>query len=516
MITERILAFDVGTSGVKAVLTDTGGRILDSAHRSYGLQTSGGGWVSQNLDEILSATSSASRELIDRLGGGARTIVGVGATAQMFNLVPVDVNGRALIPMISWLDLRAAPDAVAFSERMPRSVQFRKLGAVVSGKDILPKILWLRDRRPEVFARTAKLLDCKEAVVLGLTGRAVADYAGASAYRLVDPATRAWDSELLDEIGVARDLLPDVTAATAVAGQITKSVAEETGLIAGTPMVVGAGDVPASQVGAGAIGPGDTQLSLGTAVYFGVTLDHPAEDPSRQLGVIGHMDPNLLILWLEIATGGGALTWLRRNLGAVDFHEPNDHAEIELRVAECGDAMAGLLFAPWLSGERTPVFDDSARAAFVGLGLEHGPAHLLRAVMEGVAFQMRWALEYGSAFGQPIEIIRSVGGGTIGNVWIQIMADILGRPLKTIRDPQHAGAVGAAACTLVGLGLQEDFQFVRDLVVVDREFLPDPNRREAYSARYQRFRQLYDALRLVDRPLPAEADSVHDQDGYGA
>jgi xylulokinase len=163
--------------------------------------------------------------------------------------------------------------------------------------------------------------------------------------------------------------------------------------------------------------------------------------------------------------------------------------------------MEGLLFAPWLSGERVPVFDDRARGAFVGIGLNHGPSHLLRAVMEGVAFQMRWALEYGLAYGQPLDELRAVGGGTISDVWIQIIADVLDRPIRVIRHPQDAAARGAAACALVGLGLKPDFAFARELAVVDREYLPDRRRRTAYEAGYRRFRQLYDALLPLYHPV---------------
>ena len=278
-------------------------------------------------------------------------------------------------------------------------------------------------------------------------------------------------------------------------------MARQTGLIAGTPVVVGAGDVPASQIGAGAVGIGDGHISLGTAVYFGVTLAEPTPDPNGRLGVLGHMDPDQWILWLEIATGGGALAWLERTIGAFGGRGSIDHGEVDRLVAQCADEMEGLLFAPWLSGERVPVFDDRARAAFVGIGLNHGPSHLLRAVMEGVAFQMRWALEYGLAYGQPLNELRAVGGGTIGPVWIQIIADILDRPIRVIRQPQDAAAVGAAACALVSLGLQPDFAFARDLAIVEREYVPDPRRREANEARYRQFRSLYDALFPLYHPV---------------
>jgi xylulokinase len=399
--------------------------------------------------------------------------------------------------MLSWLDQRAEPDAVALAATMSPADQFAKLGAVVTGKDILPKILWLQRERQDVFRKTAKLLDCKEAVVMNLTGRAVTDYAGASAYRLFDLGSHRWSTATCEELGLPISMLPEAVPATAIAGGLSRRAAQEIGLLAGMPVVVGAGDVAASQVGAGATRVGDIHVSLGTAIYFGITLDEPATDPDARLGVLAHMDPDLWILWAEIATGGAALAWLARDVLGLGLNGSLDYPAIDRLVTECADDIGDLVFTPWLSGERVPLFDDQIRGAFIGLDLHHTPRHFLRALMEGVAFQMRWALDYALAFGQPIREIRAVGGGSIGDVWIQIIADVLGRPILTVANPQDAGAVGAAACGLVGLGLQPDFEFVRRLAMTDREFVPDERRRDRYAGKYRTFQRLYDALAPV-------------------
>jgi xylulokinase len=368
------------------------------------------------------------------------------------------------------------------------------LGSVVTAKDVLPKILWLRDERPELYGRTRWLLDCKEALVLQLTGRAVIDPAGSSAFRLVDAASGEWSSVACERLGIDAALLPEVQPAASIAGGLTEKAARELGLAAGTPVIVGAGDVPASQLGAGAIGPGDVHLSLGTAVYLGITVPEPLRDPAGQLGVLGHAIPNRWILWLEIATGGGALAWLLR---ATDGRRRGgvDYAEIDRIVEACATELDGLLFAPWLSGERVPVFDDRLRGAFVGLGLHHGRPHLLRAVMEGVACQIRWARDYGEAYGQPIDEIRAVGGGAIGGVWLQIIADILGTSVLAVAEPQDAGARGVGALGLVAVGAEPDISFLRDEVGIDRAFRPEPDRRAAADETYARYGALYEALR---------------------
>ena len=488
-----VLAYDIGTSGIKAVVVDAEGRVLASARRGYGLTTLDDGAVEQDLDAIEAALVEATRELLVDRRVVAGAIAGIGLTAQMFDLAPVDVDGRSTVPMLSWLDQRAVREADALGVAMDRASQARAFGSVLTAKDVVPKILWLRDRAPAAWAGTRWLLDCKEAIVLRLTGRAVIDPAGALAFRLYDPIAGAWSSELCERLAIPLDRLPEVAPATAIAGGLLPGIAAQLGLPAGIPVVVGAGDVPASQLGAGATDPGD-DVSLGTAVYFGITTDRPVADPAGQLGVIGHADPALWILWLEVATGGGALSWLLRLLG--DGRDPGEDVlrEVDRGVAAVAGEMDGLLFAPWLSGERVPVFDDRIRGAFVGLGLRHGRSHLLRALMEGVGYQMRWALEYGAAYGVPIGAIRGVGGGFIGTSWTQIIADILGRSIGSIERPQDAAAVGAAACALVGIGAQPDLRFIRDRVRVERVFEPDPARHAAHEAGFERFRRLYGAL----------------------
>ena len=488
----RILAFDVGTSGVKAALLEDR-RIVASAVRGYGLQTGNDGWVEQDLGEIRRTMAKASRAVLRERSVKSTGIDAIAVTAQMFNLVAVDEAGEPVLPMLSWLDSRAAPRAAALAHEVSPTEQFQMLGSVVTAKDLLPKILWLRDERPELYRRTRWLLDCKEAIVLQLTGRAVIDPAGASAFRLVDSASENWSSDACRRLGVDPSLLPEVRPATSVAGPLTEAAARELGIAAGTPVIVGAGDVPASQLGAGAIAPGDVHLSLGTAVYLGITVDAALRDPAEQLGVLGHAIPDRWILWLEIATGGGALAWLLRTIDG-RRRAAVDYAEIDRVVAACAPEIDGLIFAPWLSGERVPVFDDRLRGAFVGLGLHHGRAHLLRAVMEGVACQIRWAREYAEAYGQTVDEIRAVGGGAIGGVWMQIITDILGTDVLAVSEPQDAGARGVGALGLVAIEAESDVGFLRDEVGIERAFRPAPERRVAADDTYARYRALHEAL----------------------
>ncbi|HEV3464500.1 MAG TPA: FGGY family carbohydrate kinase, partial [Actinomycetota bacterium] len=228
-----VVAFDVGTSGVKAVLADLGCRVVASRYEPYGLRAADGGRVEQDIDEIYGRLAAACRSLLERPGVDPGQVEAVSVTAQMFNVVPVGAAGEPLAPMLSWLDTRAAPQAATLAAAMSPGEQFRRLGATITAKDILPRVLWLREHAPEVWGRTAKLLDCKEAVVALLTGALVIDHAGASAYRLADLEAGGWDEGACEAAGVPAELLPEVAAATDLAGHITAAAAAATGLLAG-------------------------------------------------------------------------------------------------------------------------------------------------------------------------------------------------------------------------------------------------------------------------------------------
>ncbi len=506
-----MLAIDVGTSGVKAVLASSTLGIVGSRQRSYPLHTPRPGWVEQDPLEIRAALVAATRDLLDTSTSATADIAGIVLTAQMFNLQPVDATGEPVGPMLSWLDQRAAGEAAGLALRVSPDRQFQAAGSVVTAKDIVPRIHWLRQRAPDTWSRTSWLLDCKEAVVAWMTGRAVTDAAGASAYRLTDHRATGWDRALCELLSVPPDRLPEVAPATAVAGGLLPGAATAMGLPAGLPVFVGTGDVPASQVGSGAIRPGDAHLSLGTAIYLGFHVDAPLGDPAHQLGVLGHAVPDAWILWLEIATGGAALTWITRALGDPTLPDGVvDHAHIERLVRSAEGDTDDLLFAPWLSGERVPLFDDGARGAFVGLALRHGRAHLVRAVMEGVAYQIRWAYEYGLAYGVMPGSVRAVGGGGLGDAWLGIIADTLGRPIEVVDAPQDAAALGAAALAFVGLEAWPAIDAVATQVRVARVIEPDAERACRRDQGFARYRTLHAALAPIVRDLVATANDRAD------
>jgi xylulokinase len=494
---DLVLAFDVGTSGVKAALVDPERGIVASAGRAYALDTPAPGWVDQDMRAIRAAMGRASRALLQ---ASSTSVAAVVVTGQMFSLQPVDARLEPVGPMLSWLDQRAAGAAARLSEGLPPAEQTRLLGSRITAKDIVARAVWLRDAAPERDARTAWLLDCKEAVVAWLTGVAVTDPSGASAWRLTTRDGNAWDPTACRRTGVDARRLPAIAPATDIAGGLTRSAARVLGLAAGTPVLVGAGDVPASQLGSGAITRGAAHLSLGTAAYLGIDADAGTRDPAGNLGTLAHVVPGRELVWLEIATGGGALAWMGRALTRQGGVAPRPERLERLASAAAGET-DDLIFAPWLSGERVPLFDDAARGAFVGLSLRHGPGHMTRAVMEGVAFQLRWALAYGAGYGMAPAVIRAVGGGGVGSVWLGIIADTLDRDLEVVAAPQDAAALGAAAIAFTGLGRWSSVTEVERLVRVERVVRPDPARTAARDRLYPVFQRLHGALAPVSGAL---------------
>ncbi|RKX83188.1 MAG: hypothetical protein DRP57_08425, partial [Spirochaetes bacterium] len=455
-----IIAHDTGTSGNKAVITDIRGSILHSVYSAYPLEYPETGWVEQNPDLIWRTVAETTLRVIDESAIDAGEIAGIGITAQMFNLLPVDERGKPLMHMISWLDERSVREADRITTETWDGGNWHELfynttGNIPMAKDIVPKILWLQDNAPEVWKKTYKLLDCKEYLIFKLTGKYLIDYHGASVFFLTDYISGRWSKPLLKKLGIPFYMLPGIRRPIETAGEVTEEAARISGLKAGTPVVLCAGDVAAAQTGAGANRAGEVQLSLGTATWLGVLSGKVLNNRKKPFWVLKHADSKKFIVAGEMETGGGALMWLRDKFlspaGGVGERETKDpvlsYAALSSLAEKAPPGSGKLIFAPWLSGERAPVLDHYAKGAFVGINLNHGKEHFVRSVMEGVGFQLKWIVDEMKKAGLEIGKIHAVGGGIKSKVWPQIISDILGYSLHIVKDPENAGAVGAALMT---------------------------------------------------------------------
>jgi xylulokinase len=501
-----ILAHDAGTGGDKAVLTDLKGHIIHSFYQPYSLNYPNPGWVEQDPDELWGALARSTKQLIRESGIDTAEIIGVGISAQMFNLLPVNKNVEPLMPMISWLDSRTTKEAdrILEDENLLSSL-YECTGNVPTAKDIIPRIIWLREKRPQLWDKTTWLLDCKEYLIYRLTGNLGIDWHGASVYFLLNPYSKSWSEEACDLLEIPVDKLPPTHPCTDVIGAVTKEAAEATGLKHGTPVVACAGDVAVAQAGSGANADGDAHLCVGTATWVGLTSNRFENDIDKRFWALSHIDPNKWIIAGEMETGGGALMWFRDSFCQAESAKAaqegiSTYKLISDMAEETKPGADGLLFAPWLAGERT-LLDHYARGAFVGLSLSHGKQHLARAIMEGVGYHIRWICDSLEKLDRSIKTIRAIGGGCESVVWTQIISDVTGRELEVLEHPTEIGAIGAAFTVAVGVGVYSSIAIIDDLIDMKRKVEPCEASRVVYDEQYNKFRTLHESLAPVYRNL---------------
>jgi len=485
-----VLALDISTTATKAVVVEAGGRILGVASSEYGFEVPRPGWSEQDPGSWWSAAVEAIGRVLAETRVGPAQIEAVGLTGQMHGLVLLDGAGEVLRPAILWNDQRTAGQCDAIRAAIGRTHLIE-----VTGNDALtgftaPKILWVRDAEPEVYRRTRSVLLPKDYVRFRLTGERATDVADGSGTILFELAARGWSSEIVAALGIDPDWLPPVYEGPAVAGAVDGAAAKATGLRAGTPVVAGGGDQAANAVGMGVIEPGQLCLSLGTSGVVFVATDRPVVEPEGRLHAFCHAVPGRWHLMGVMLSAAGSLQWFRDTLAA-----GSDFAEL-LAVAERVPAGSdGLLFLPYLSGERTPHPDPDARGAFVGLTVRHELGHLVRALLEGVAFGLRDSLELiRAATGSSIPGIRASGGGTRSPLWRQILADVLEVPVATTATSEGA-AYGAAILAAVGAGWHSTVAEACVEFVETTSSLEPGEGRAVYDAAYETYRGLYPALR---------------------
>jgi xylulokinase len=494
------LGIDVSTTGAKALLVDEKGAVVTTATTPLTLSTPKPRWSEQDPHEWWTGVTKSIQAALAQAKVGGADVAAVGLTGQMHGLVLLDSDQRVLRPAILWNDQRTGAQCDAIRARMGGRARLVK----VTGNDALtgftaPKILWVRENEPDVYARARLVLLPKDYVRLRLTGAAAMDKADGSGTLLFDLAARDWSDEVLGALDIPRAWLPPTHEGPAVTGHVTAAAAAATGLREGTPVMAGGGDQAAGAVGAGAITPGVVSLTLGTSGVVFATTDTPLVEPEGRLHAFCHAVPGKWHLMGVTLSAAGSLQWYRDTLAAGE--------SFDALVSEAASAPAGsegLIFLPYLSGERTPYPDPLARGAFVGLTVRHRRAHLTRAVLEGVAFSMRDCLDLFAGAGlSAVNQIRVAGGGAKGPLWRKIVASVLGVELVTVNSTEGA-AFGAALLAGVGAEAWKDVAAAcaGSIAVTGRDE-PDAAWQRAYDALYPRYRALYPALKAEFAALGA-------------
>lgn len=500
-----LLGIDVGTTGCRALLVRPDGGVAAEATSEYPLFTPRPLWAEQNPADWWTAAVASIRCVLEQSGARGAQVACVGLTGQMHGLVLLDAHGEVLRPCILWNDQRTGPQCDEITRRIGAARVLELTGNPVLPGFTAPKIAWLREHEPAVLQRAAHVLLPKDYIRYRLTGEFLSEVSDASGTSLFDVGRRRWSDEMLAAVGVPRGWLPEVTESPVAGAKISAAAASETGLTAGTLVVGGAGDQAAQAVGCGIIAEGTVSVTLGTSGVVFAASDGYRPEPRGRLHAFCHAVPGIWHLMGVMLSAGGSLRWYRDTLCASECARAKaagcDPYEIMTQeAAAVPPGSEGLLFLPYLSGERTPHPDPSARGVFFGLTLRHGKAHLTRAVMEGVTYGLRDSLELMRGLGLPIRQVRASGGGARSAVWRQMLADVFGCEIVTVNVTQGA-AYGAALLAGVGAGVYPDVDDAcRRTIRVTGTHTPGPATK-VYGEFYPRYRALYPALAEEFRAL---------------
>ena len=484
-----LLGVDISTTGAKALLIDQNGEVLTSATTPLSLQTPYPLWSEQDPEEWWQGIKTSIQKVLGAVNSAPGSIAAIGLTGQMHGLVLLDESGQVLRPAILWNDQRTGAQCDQIRERVGR----RRL-IELTGNDALtgftaPKILWVQEKEPGIFAQTRHILLPKDFIRYKLTGDYGMDRAGGSGTTLFNLQERTWSDELLGELDLPREWFPPTYEGTEISGQVSKQASEITGLKAGIPVVGGAGDQAAGATGVGAVEPGIIALTLGTSGVVFAPTESALIEPEGRLHAFCHSSPGRWHFMGVMLSAAGSLQWYRDTIApGMSFDALVEEA------AQIPPGSEGLFFLPYLTGERTPHPDPYARGAWIGLTIRHERAHMTRAVLEGVAFGLKDSFELIRQAGLgSIDQVRVSGGGAKSQLWKQILADTLGVELVTVNTTEGA-AFGAALLAGVGAGLYSSVPEACQQMIALTGSTPPSGAQVAYQDFYPQYRALYPAL----------------------
>lgn len=530
-----IIAYDVGTTGVKTCFFQVGEKLelLDSAVEGYKLTILSNGGAEQNPDDWFQAVCKTTKMIMTKNRIDPKRIVGISFCAQMQGVVLVDRQGLPVRPAMSYMDQRATEEhqrgmlhGIKLSGMNARKLltALKHTGAVpASVKDPVWKYHWVKNNEPEVFKRVYKWLDIKEYLILKMTDQFVMTEDSAFATLLYDNriGRKKFSHAVLKAFDVNAKHLPEVIKSTDCVGPLTNSAAAKMGLAEGIPVFGGGGDASLVGVGAGAVNIGDTHIYIGTSGWVSTVVDKRSLDLGSMIASIQGACDTTFNYFAELETAGKCVEWVRDHLAKdeigmylakqeVHLSNENLHSSLYDYMMETIDktkaGSGGVIFTPWLHGNRCPFEDNNARGMFFNIGLETGKTAMIRAVVEGVCYHLKWQLEASSEKVKTSEVIRFVGGGALSDVTSQILADVLELRVETVDSPQNIGSVGAAIVACVGLKKLKGIQSANAMVAVNKVFLPNSENREVHRNNYQVFKALYQQNRKSFNQLNEKND----------
>ncbi len=497
-----VIGHDVGTGGCKSVLSSASGELVARSFHPYAIYHPRANWAEQDPQDWWRAAAEGTRSLLREAGVDPGEVVAMGFAGQMLGVVPVDGGGMPLRRAIIWLDSRAEEQAAHFIRRFGgRKMVTRIAGAAPSGKDVVCKLAWLRENEPEVFASTHAFLDTTGYLVYRATGVMAIDHTGAGGTGIIKGRTRSWSRLLARMLGFPLAKMPPVRSSIEVIGRVGAEAARDTGLAQGTQVIAGMADIPAAAIGSGALEEADAHINIGTSSWLCISVSRPRNLGKNGIAAVVSADPDMHIMIGESETAGACLEWFARcfcdpgETGAAALETGTDVFRALDETAGRVEPGAGrLLFAPWMFGERSPVPDTSIRASFINLSMEHKREDMLRAIYEGVAYNLRWLLDVAAEAGFGCDPLRAIGGGAKSDVWMQIVADVTRRRVEAVENPREAGAMGCALAAAMAVGEYESFREIKKAVRVRESFAPREDCCRIYDELYAVFRCIYPGL----------------------
>jgi xylulokinase len=499
MTEKYILAHDLGTTGNKATLFDSQGQVKASHFCGYPTDYPKPNWVEQNPEDWWQAVCQSTQYLLQTARLEAGQIACVSLCGHMMGCVAVDRQANPLRSCIIWADTRAIEEAQILLDQVGMEAAYRVTGHRTNSSLTGEKMMWIQRRQPEIYSQTYKFLHCKDFIAARLTGQFVTDYSDASGTDLYDLAGWAWSEVMVKASGLDPAKLPDLHASIDVIGEVTRQAAQASGLLAGTPVVIGGGDGACAAAGAGVVREGSAYTNIGSSAWIGIATRQPVIDPEMRTFTLAHLAPGLFTPTGPMQSAGGAYQWVRDQLGqpekaAAEALGLSPYELLNLQVLKSEPGAKGLFFFPYLLGERSPRWNPQARAAFFGLNMGHTRADMVRAVLEGISYNLRVILEAFQRQGVEIPAMRLIGGGARGAVWRQILADIYGMPILRPSLLAEATSFGAALAGGVGVGLYPDMSLAETLTPIVDSTLPDPELKARYERGYAFFNRAYEAF----------------------
>ncbi len=493
----NFLGIDVGTTGLKVSLLSEHGQLIGSEYREYPILVPYSGYAEQDPKAWWDGFINSCQTLKKKYPGDLNSVAGIGICGQMHTQVYLDQENNILRPAITWMDQRSNGIVERINqERETKDLVFRETQNITTTTYTAPQARWVIENQPELWNKVAKILIAKDFIKFKLTGQMVTDFSDASGTLLFNVKERAWSDEMFRFFGIPREKFPDVQPSDKIIGQVSPEASTLTGIKEGTPVCNGSTDNSASALGAGMIKPGQVTLIIGTAGVISVCSDHPLVDPQYRTLCWNYCLPDRWVTLGITQTAGESLNWFKNafDKGKMGSRSGDVFEQYNQEIVGVPDGSEGVVFLPYLNGERTPYWDPAARGVFYGLNLSTEKAHFIKAIMEGVSFALRNNIETVESLGIEINQVRAVGGGLKSEIWLTTLGKILRKQVITVSVPDTANLGNMLLCGSA-LGIFESLdQAVSEMVTTDKYVFFEENT-EIYEKQYGIFLELYEQLK---------------------